>query len=82
MSKFILNNQQISVADIQRVLQDNLTVELSTDCIEKIQKCRTYLDNKIAESDELIYGVNTGFGSLCNTAISKDDLAQLQLNQM
>jgi histidine ammonia-lyase len=80
MSKFILNNQQISVADIQRILQDNLTVELSTDCIEKIQKCRRYLDDKVAQSDELIYGVNTGFGSLCNTAISKDDLAQLQLN--
>jgi histidine ammonia-lyase len=80
MSKFILNNQQISVADIQRILQDRLTVELSTDCIEKIQKCRAYLDEKVAQSDELIYGVNTGFGSLCNTAISKDDLAQLQLN--
>ena len=80
MSKFILNNQQISAADIQRILQDRLTVELSEDCIEKIQKCRTYLDNKVAQSDELIYGVNTGFGSLCNTAISKDDLAQLQLN--
>jgi histidine ammonia-lyase len=80
MGKFILNNQQISVADVQRILQDNMTVELSENCIHKIQKCRTYLDEKVANSDELIYGVNTGFGSLCNTAISKDDLAQLQLN--
>jgi histidine ammonia-lyase len=43
-------------------------------------KCRQYLDDKIAGTDGLIYGINTGFGSLCNTAIGKEDLSQLQFN--
>jgi histidine ammonia-lyase len=38
------------------------------------------LDNKVEQSEDLIYGINTGFGSLCNTAISKEDLSQLQRN--
>jgi len=80
MGKFILSHQQITVTDIQQIIAENLAVELSPSCVAKIQACRTYLDEKVAQSDELIYGVNTGFGSLCNTAISKADLTQLQLN--
>jgi histidine ammonia-lyase len=34
----------------------------------------------IANSDTVVYGVNTGFGSLCNTVISKDQTSQLQEN--
>ncbi len=52
-----------------------------TDEVKKtINDCRTYLDEKVAKSDRLIYGVNTGFGSLCDTAVSNDDLEQLQRN--
>ena len=29
---------------------------------------------------EPIYGITTGFGSLCNVSIAQDDLSQLQKN--
>ena len=48
----------------------------------KIQKCRTYLDEKMASSKEPIYGINTGFGSLYNISISDTDLGKLQENLM
>ena len=35
---------------------------------------------KLKRGDEVFYGINTGFGSLCNTVISKKDLSQLQEN--
>lgn len=41
---------------------------------------RDFLDTKVGNSADLIYGVNTGFGSLCDTAISKKDLSTLQSN--
>jgi histidine ammonia-lyase len=34
----------------------------------------------ITESGKVVYGVNTGFGSLCNTIISKEDTGKLQDN--
>ena len=43
-------------------------------------KCRAYLDEKLLNVETPIYGVNTGFGSLCNYKISTDDLSQLQKN--
>ena len=47
---------------------------------EKINRCRTYLDQKLAQSSQPIYGINTGFGSLCNTKIDSNQLEQLQEN--
>ena len=80
MSEFILDNQHISLDTIQLLLKGNDKVVLGDRAIQKIQACREYLDQRVSNGDELIYGINTGFGSLCNTAISKGDLAKLQQN--
>jgi len=45
-----------------------------------IIKCREYLDKKLDESDELFYGINTGFGFLQNVHIDKNQLRTLQSN--
>lgn len=80
MSKKTINNEWISLTEIDAILKENQTLELADSARSVIQKCRTYLDEKVARSERLIYGVNTGFGSLCNTAISTEDLEQLQTN--
>ena len=80
MEKFILNNQWLKLEDIQSILEKNVKIELGDNARKAIVECRTYLDKKIESSDRLFYGINTGFGSLCDTAISKDDLSKLQTN--
>ncbi|WP_457609916.1 histidine ammonia-lyase [Lutibacter sp.] len=55
-------------------------LKLSKKAIEKIENCRTYLDKKIKNDTSPIYGINTGFGSLCNVKIDNDNLRQLQEN--
>jgi len=80
MSIYYIDNQWISLVKFEEILASNCQVELSTSSKEAINKCRSYLDEKIANSDQLIYGINTGFGSLCNTAISSVDLGELQRN--
>ncbi len=76
----IIDNKWISLTEIDIILAENHKIELAPETRAVIQKCRTYLDEKVARSEKLIYGVNTGFGSLCNTAISTEDLEQLQTN--
>jgi len=76
----IIDNKWISLAEIDTILAENHHIELAAETVTIVQKCRTYLDEKVARSESLIYGVNTGFGSLCNTAISTEDLEQLQTN--
>ena len=57
-------------------------MELSDDARNRILRCREYLDKKMAVNDKPVYGVTTGFGSLCNVSIGKDQLTQLQINLM
>lgn len=57
-------------------------VELASEAWNRIHVGREYLDNKLAEPGGVFYGINTGFGSLCNTQIPDDELAQLQVNLM
>jgi histidine ammonia-lyase len=80
MKNFTINNQWVSLSQLDTILSSNATVSLNESVIAAIQKCREYLDDKVKRHDKLIYGVNTGFGSLCNTAISIEDLGQLQRN--
>ena len=68
------------VNELVQLVEAKANAALSSDSIEKIESCYRYLHNKIDRSQEPIYGINTGFGSLCNTTIEKDDLQILQEN--
>lgn len=70
----------LTIDRISDILSSGTKIKLSDTTKIKIQRCRTYLDNKLANGNEVYYGINTGFGSLCNTVISKDELSQLQEN--
>ena len=70
----------LTIEEVGAILENYATLELSDDARQRIVRCRKYLDKKIAESDVPIYGVTTGFGSLCNVSVDKDRLAQLQVN--
>lgn len=80
MKNYEINNNWISLEEIDEIVGEHRTLVLGDDARAAIQKCRTYLDEKIKRHDKLIYGINTGFGSLCNTAIDEKDLEQLQTN--
>ena len=69
-----------SLEEIVHLTQSDTKIELSEDAKQRIEKCFDYLQNKIKTSERPIYGVNTGFGSLCNTVIADENLEQLQLN--
>ena len=67
---------------IEEIILNNYKLELSDETRQRIVHCREYLDNKVANADAPIYGVTTGFGSLCIISIDDDQLAQLQINLM
>ena len=55
-------------------------MRLSEEAIQRINRCREYLDHRLEGGEELLYGINTGFGSLCDRVISREDLGTLQKN--
>lgn len=80
MSVHKINNDLLSVIDIKEIIASKADLELSKKSKAKIEACRNYIDQKLEDSDDLFYGINTGFGSLCDIAISNDQTAQLQYN--
>lgn len=62
------------------ILTTRRPLSLSDAARQRIRHCRAYLEQKLSDSDQLIYGINTGFGSLCNIRISQHDIEHLQHN--
>ncbi len=75
-----IDNNILSFETIDEIIKNHYTIQLSEDAKKRIVKCRTYLDNKMKSQTEPIYGINTGFGSLCDHVISNEDLSALQKN--
>ena len=75
-----ISADHLTIEQVGEIIYNNYKIELSEDAKQRIKRCRNYLDKKIARNGEPIYGVTTGFGSLCNVSIGKDHLSQLQIN--
>lgn len=82
MEKHLISAEHLTLQRIGEIIRNGLPLELSDDARTRIQHCREYLDKKIAANSKPVYGVTTGFGSLCNVSIGQDYLAQLQINLM
>jgi histidine ammonia-lyase len=80
MNTFAISSQPLDFEIIEDILYNNTRLVLSDEAKAKILHCRQYLDNKLENQSEPIYGITTGFGSLCNIQISNKDLQKLQEN--
>lgn len=79
-SVFEIGSCDLTYALIEKILKDNSRLVLSEDAKKNIKRCREFLDKKTDENTVPVYGVTTGFGSLYNKHISKDQLTTLQEN--
>jgi histidine ammonia-lyase len=80
MKSFLISPEPLTLVIISELLTSETKLELSEEAISRIQHCRDYLDKKLRTSKEPIYGITTGFGSLCNISISEGELSKLQEN--
>ncbi|MEN8251052.1 MAG: histidine ammonia-lyase [Bacteroidota bacterium] len=80
MEIFEISHKPLQLDNIEYLINNDVKLRLSSEVTESVQKCRTYLDDRIASSDEPIYGINTGFGSLYKESISNSEFTTLQEN--
>ena len=77
---FYISPDDLSYDDIRFILENNARLELSEKSVQLIEKSKKFLDKKLNESETPLYGINTGFGALCDIEISKKQLNKLQEN--
>jgi histidine ammonia-lyase len=75
-----ISSDLLSIDIINDIVFQGKQLALSEEAIVNIEKCRKYLDDKMQSNSTPIYGINTGFGSLCNVKISNENLSKLQEN--
>lgn len=75
-----ISSDVLTLETLQEIISHHKSLALSEEAKINIQKCREYLDRKMEVHETPIYGINTGFGSLCNVIISNENLSQLQEN--
>lgn len=77
-----INSERLTIAKVEEILSKGYKLALSDNAKRRIVNCRKYLDEKMKDTEHPIYGVTTGFGSLCNISVGKEDLSTLQKNLM
>jgi histidine ammonia-lyase len=80
MAEHEISDKPLTLEDLSALSFRDIKIKLSENARKKITHCREYLDKELEDSDEAIYGINTGFGSLYNKNISSDQLEKLQEN--
>ncbi len=75
-----ISTHKLDFETISEIITKKKHLVLSDEAKNNIIRCRHYLDQRMASQSEPIYGINTGFGSLCDVLIPDNDLEQLQKN--
>lgn len=64
---------------VNGIADGSIQTEICQEALDKINTSRQRVE-KMAASDKAVYGINTGFGPLCDTQISPEDTNLLQKN--
>jgi len=72
--------QTLEFEALKNSIHHSTNISVSPAAKEKISHCRSYLNNKTADSSKAYYGINTGFGYLQNIQIDASQTQQLQYN--
>jgi histidine ammonia-lyase len=77
--ELVLDPGRVSLAELRRVYRGQACLTLAPGARDAIIASRATVQ-RIVDKDEVVYGINTGFGKLANTRIAHERLAELQRN--
>src|SRR5690606_11771370 len=78
-SALTLHPGKVTLADLRRIHAGPLTLALDSAARAGMQASQATVQ-RIVDEDQVVYGINTGFGKLASTKIAHDRLAELQRN--
>ena len=81
MALFKIGEKELDLKQISKLLHSSDNIELSEPAKNRVETCRHFLDQIIkAPHKPTFYGINTGFGYLCDVSIEEDKLEDIQYN--
>jgi len=74
-----LDGSSLNLESTIKVAKEGMSVTISPESLRRMGRFRSLLEQKISRG-ELVYGVDTGIGSLAGRPVRSEDLKGLQLN--
>ncbi|WP_284374481.1 aromatic amino acid lyase, partial [Algimonas porphyrae] len=68
---------QLSLAQLRQANHGPVRIKLDEGALKDIE-ASAQMVQQVIQQDQVVYGINTGFGLLANTRIANDDLKLLQ----
>ncbi|RYF05948.1 MAG: histidine ammonia-lyase, partial [Comamonadaceae bacterium] len=78
-SSLVLRPGRVTLADLRLIGAGGVQLSLDPAALAGMADSKAAVD-RIVEEDQVVYGINTGFGKLASTKIAHDRLAELQRN--
>jgi len=75
----LLDGFSLECETLNQLRYGNYSIDLTSEAWERVQRAREVVDDIVAR-DEVVYGVNTGFGNFSDVTISADKVHELQEN--
>ena len=79
MTRVAIDGERLTLENLYRLVFDGAEAEIPPAARERMNASRAVIE-RLVEADTAVYGVNTGFGKMASTRISRDEIRQLQLN--
>jgi histidine ammonia-lyase len=79
VSRIAIDGEHLTLEALFRVVFDGAEAEIPLAARERMNASRAVIE-RLVEAGTAVYGVNTGFGKMASTRISRDEICQLQLN--
>ncbi|MFQ6108751.1 MAG: histidine ammonia-lyase [Candidatus Aminicenantales bacterium] len=73
----ILDGHHLTIESVVKVAREREPIDIHPDAMERIQKCRNLLEDKIKKR-EIMYGVNTGIGELSEVVLTQEQVEKYQ----
>jgi histidine ammonia-lyase len=77
--RIVLDGASLTLEEVAAAARGRVEVKVSEEARVRVRTARALVD-RIAAGDEPSYGINTGFGTLAEVSIRKEDLRSLQRN--
>ena len=74
-----IDGKSLTLEQIEIFISDNVKIQLTTESKRHVKRARAMVD-KWVSTDEVVYGITTGFGEFANVKISQKDIELLQHN--
>jgi histidine ammonia-lyase len=79
MTAIQIDGEHLSFDELYRIVHGHELVEISAGARARMNASRRVIE-RLVQSDDAVYGVNTGFGKMASVRISREQIGELQVN--